>query len=276
MSTTNVTCSSSSATHKIRVIRSASTPPVRMPTTNDSGGSHQARSLRSSADSVMSFETQASSIATQALPALQHKGLPDELDRLSPLLEDDPKSFDLVAPNESEMRRGFNLETRSEQLFSREHLEAIFNDTPSLLRFTAFLSFARPASVPILIYYLDALKAMRAINYANAVAEALDPIEGLDFTETAARPTFNTVLEDKANKAFEILVREDLPAFITHVYIQLVSVSIQKRVTGTLPPMLREASEGLAEVFCLSDPSRTDNPIIFASEGMLTYDLNVV
>jgi hypothetical protein len=236
-----------------------------MPTTNDSGGSHQARSLRSSADSVMSFETQASSIATQALPALQHKGLPDELDRLSPLLEDDPKSFDLVAPNESEMRRGFNLETRSEQLFSREHLEAIFNDTPSLLRFTAFLSFARPASVPILIYYLDALKAMRAINYANAVAEALDPIEGLDFTETAARPTFNTVLEDKANKAF-----------ITHVYIQLVSVSIQKRVTGTLPPMLREASEGLAEVFCLSDPSRTDNPIIFASEGMLTYDLNVV
>jgi hypothetical protein len=238
-----------------------------MPTTNDSGGSHHARSLRSSADSVMSFETQASSIATQALPPLQQKGPIDEYDRLSPLLEDDPKSFDLVAPQESESK-GFNLETRSEQLFSREHLEAIFNDTPSLLRFTAFLSLARPASVPILIYYLDALKAMRAISYANAVAEALDPIEGLEFTDTAARPTINAVLEDKARQAFDLLVREDLPAFITHVYIQLVSVSIQKRVTGNLPPMLREASEGLAEVFCVSDPSRTDNPIIFASEGM--------
>jgi hypothetical protein len=235
--------------------------------TIDSIGSQHARSIRSSADSVMSFETQASSIATQALPALQQKGPIDEFDRLSPLLEDDPKSFDLVAPNESDMRRGFDLETRSEQLFSRGHLEAIFNDTSSFLRFTAFLSMARPASVPILIYYLDALKAMRAISYANAVAEALEPIQGLEFTDTAARPTVNAVLEEKARQAFDILVREDLPAFITHVFIQVVSVSIQKRVTGSLPPMLREASEGLAEVFCLSDPSRTDNPIIFASEG---------
>lgn len=37
---------------------------------------------------------------------------------------------------------------------------------------------------------------------------------------------------------------------------------------GTLAPHLREASEGLAEVFCLTDPSRPDNPIVFASEGM--------
>lgn len=35
---------------------------------------------------------------------------------------------------------------------------------------------------------------------------------------------------------------------------------------GTLPPHLREQSEGLAEVFCLTDPSRSDNPIVFASE----------
>lgn len=265
---TDMPYSSSSWIQKSRANRTSSTPTVAMPVTNESGASHYAQSPQSSADSVMSFETQASSIATQALPALQYKGPTDESDRLSPLLEDDPKSFDLVAPNEADMGRGYSLETRSEQLFSKQHLEAIFNDTHSLLRFTAFLSLARPASVPILIYYLDALKAMRAISYANAVAEALDPIEGLDFTDTAARPTVNAVLEEKARQAFDILVREDLPAFITHVFIQLVSVSIQKRVTGTLPPLLREASEGLAEVFCLSDPSRTDNPIIFASEGM--------
>lgn len=120
----------------------------------------------------------------------------------------------------------------------------------------------------MLIYYLDALKAVRAIQYANAVAEALDPIDGHEFTETGARPTLNAVLEDKAEQAFDVLVRDELPAFITHVYVQLVSVSIQKRVTGNLPPMLRDASEGLAEVFCVSDPSRTDNPIIFASEGI--------
>lgn len=215
----------------------------------------------------MSYDSTAPSIATQSLAPLQEKANGDDGDRLSPLLEDDPKSFDLVcAPIENE-RRLFSLEARSDQLFSKEHLEAIFQDTASLLRFTSFLSVARPKSVPVLIYYLDALKALRAINYANAVAEALEPIDGLDFTETPARPTVNAVLEEKANQAFAVLVRDDLPAFITHIFIQTVSVSISKRVTGNLPPLLREASEGLAEVFCLTDPSRTDNPIIFASEG---------
>jgi hypothetical protein len=200
---------------------------------------------------------------------LQQKGQADDVDRLSPLLEDDPKSFDLVAPNETDPdKTGFSLEARSDELFSKEHLEAIFHDTPSLLRFTAFLSMARPTSIPILIYYLDAQKAIRAINYANAVAEALEPIEAHSFTENPARPTVNAILEEKARQAFDVLVREDLPAFITHVWIQVVSVSIQKRITGNLPPLLREASEGLAEVFCLTDPSRADNPIIFASEGM--------
>lgn len=223
--------------------------------------------LRSSSDSVHSYESTAPSFATQNLPPLQEKGnLEDE--RLSPLLEDDPKSFDLIsAPSDGE-RSLFSLETQSEKLFSKEHLEAIFQDTASLLRFTSFLSIARPQSVPILIYYLDALKALRAINYANAVAEALEPISNHPFTENLARPTVNAVLEEKASRAFDLLVRDDLPAFITHIFIQTVSVSISKRVTGSLPPLLREASEGLAEVFCLTDPSRADNPIIFASEGV--------
>jgi hypothetical protein len=222
--------------------------------------------LRSSADSVISYESSAPSIATQALPPLQQKGNTDEDDRLSPLLEDDPRSWDLVAPAETAHKQ-YSLEYESEQLFSREHLQAIFSDTPSLLRFSSFLSKARPKSVPILIYYLDALKALRAINYANAIAEALDPIEGLEFTHSHARSTVNAPLEEKAKQAFDTLVRDDLPAYITHVFTQVVSVSINKRITGNMPPMLREASEGLAEVFCLTDPSRTDNPIIFASEG---------
>ena len=236
-----------------------------MPGTPDSNSRAGARS---SADSVISYETSASSVNTQSLSPLQHKGPLDEVYRLSPLLEDDPKSFDLVAPTQAAGGQVFSLELQSEKMFSREHLEAIFEDTASLLRFTSFLSQARPKSVPVLIYYLDAIKALRAINYANAVAEALDPLEGHEFTENPARPTINAILEDKARAAFDTLVRDDLPAFITHAFIQVVTVSITKRVTGNLPPLLREASEGLAEVFCLTDPSRSDNPIIFASEGM--------
>lgn len=202
-----------------------------------------------------------------SLPPLQQKGVDD--DQLRPLDDEelDPGSFDLVAPAEATGVRQYSLETRSEQLFSTEHLQTIFGDPSLLLRFTAFLGTHRTASIPILIYYLDAIKALKAISYSNAIADALDPIDGFDFTKTTANRTINADLEEKSKQAFSVLVREDLPAFVTHTYIQTVSLSIQRRITGTLPSSLREASEGLAEVFCLTDPSRPDNPIVFASEG---------
>ena len=217
------------------------------------------------------YETQATSLE---LPALQAHSTLDRSDPMEPLTGDPAGSFDLVAPAE-EGRQAFSLEARSEQLFSRAHLEIIFANPSSLLRFTAFLSTHRPQSVPILIYYLDALKALKAIRYANAIAEALSPIPNYDFTSELANPTTNRELENKAASAFTVLTHEDLPAFITHVYVQVVSQSISRRITGTLAPHLREASEGLAEVFCLTDPSRPDNPIVFASEGMPARMLSI-
>ena len=149
------------------------------------------------------------------------------------------------------------LLTENFQLFSTEHLQTIFNNPSLLLRFTGFLSSNRTSSLPILIYYLDATKALKAISYSNAIAEALDPIEGMPFTNRIAKSTINTDLEEKARHAFDVLVREDLPAYITHTYIQTVSLSIQRKITGTLPAHLREASEGLAEVFCLTGTSKS-------------------
>jgi hypothetical protein len=218
-----------------------------------------------SGETRQSEETRATS---PTLAPLQARGPGEDLAELEPLENDDPASFDLVAPPRGE-EPGFSLEARSQQLFSRAHLEKIFADPSLLLRFTSFLSVYRPQSVPILIYYLDALKALKAIAYANAIAEALDPIPGHDFTSHKAKPTANADLEEKASKAFDALVNEDLPAYITHVYVQTASVSISKKVQGSLAPHLREASEGLAEVFCLTDPSRHDNPIVFVSEGAI-------
>ena len=213
------------------------------------------------------YETQATSVE---LPALQAQSALDKSDLMEPLTGDPAGSFDLVAPV-AEGRQAFSLEARSEQLFSRAHLEIIFANPSSLLRFTAFLSTHRPQSVPVLIYYLDALKALKAIRYANAIAEALSPIPSHNFTADLASPTTNRELESKAASAFTVLTHEDLPAFITHVFVQVVSQSISQRITGTLAPHLREASEGLAEVFCLTDPSRPDNPIVFASEGLFVH-----
>ena len=211
------------------------------------------------------YETQATSLE---LPALQVQSAVQESDPMEPLSGDPVGSYDLVAPVEQD-HQAFSLEARSEQLFSRKHLEIIFSDPSTLLRFTAFLSTHRPQSVPILIYYLDALKALKAIKYANAIAEALSPISGYEFTAHLAQTTSNCELENKAASAFAVLTQQDLPAYITQMYVQIVSLSISQRITGTLAPHLRDASEGLAEVFCLTDPSRPDNPIVFASEGAL-------
>ncbi|KAH0292772.1 hypothetical protein KCU62_g1770, partial [Aureobasidium sp. EXF-3399] len=201
------------------------------------------------------------------LPPLQAPGpVDDEVDRLQPLLEDDPANFDLIAAPQEEVNDTYRLDEHAEQLLSREHLEAVFADRKTLLKFTGFLNSHRPQSIPVLVFYMDALKALRAIKYANAVSRALHPVSGLDFTSTPPQITQNDELQKKADQAFDLLVREDLPAYVTWTWISIVSTSIQRRITGTLAPHLREASEGLAEVFCLTDPSRKDNPIVFASE----------
>ncbi|KAI4193963.1 MAG: hypothetical protein LQ350_008046 [Teloschistes chrysophthalmus] len=230
----------------------------------------------SDSSSIGSYE--ARNHIARELPPLQAQSALDEYDQMRPLSGDLLGSFDLVAPPDVS-HQPFSLETRTGQLFSREHLGIVFSNPTLLLRFTAFLSTHRPPSVPVLIYYLDALKALKAIKYSNAVAEALSPIRGHDFTTIPVRPTLNPVLEDKAAKAFDALVEDDLPAYVTHLYIQIVSLSISQRITGTLAPHLREASEGLAECFVITDVNRPDNPIVFASEEFnrtTQYGMNYV
>jgi hypothetical protein len=211
----------------------------------------------------MSAETDHSSY--QGLVPLQARSLLEEHDRLQPVLEDDPASFDLVSPAGNDSK-GFYLERRSEEMLSGAHLEEIFADPSTMLKFTRFLSQHRPQSIPLLIYYLDSMKSIKAIKYANAIAESLSPIQGLEFTDNAVDKTANVALEKRAKEAFDAIAQDDLPAYVAHVFIQVVNISLRCRVTGTMPAHLRDASEGLAEVFCLSDPSRKDCPIVFASE----------
>jgi hypothetical protein len=215
--------------------------------------------------SVESTKSSATDPSVHALPPLQAKSWADDFDRLDPVLEDDPRSFELVSPPPQDVK-GFSVERRAEEMFSRAHLAEIFADPSSMLRFTSFLSNRRPNSIPLLIYYLDAVKSLKAIKYANSIVRSLAPIDGHAFTNTAIENTTNAALEARAQEAFDALVNEDLPAYISDVFMQVVNLSLRRRVTGTMPAHLRDASEGLAEVFCLTDPSRKDNPIVFASE----------
>ncbi|KAF2665602.1 hypothetical protein BT63DRAFT_459184 [Microthyrium microscopicum] len=218
-----------------------------------------------SVNSAISTET-ATSVHGWGLAPLQASSVLDETEKLDPVLEDDPASYDLVSPPSMDSRKQFSIEERMEEMFSKEHLQEIFSDPSSMLKFTTFLTHHRPQSIPLLIYYLDALKSIKAVQYANAIAESLTPIDDMAFTRTNVSKTANESLETRAQQAFDALLREDLPAFIAQVFIKVVDASVRQRVTCSLPDHLRDASEGLAEVFCLTDPSRQDNPIVFASE----------
>ncbi len=237
--------------------RSPSTAPLSI----------MSRSQKSYANSSSSSSAPAN---TGSLPALQTKGT-SEHDGLEPLLEEeiDPASFDLVVPAHGLAPR-YSLEARSELLFSVDHLRVIFENPMLLQKFAHFLYASRPDSVPLLKYYLDSLKALKAISYANAITASLASIQGLGFSAGPVAKTVNESLTAKAGHAFEVLAREELPAYITHTWIRIVSVTIKRRIADTLPVHLKDLSEGLAEVFCLTDPSRPDNPIVFASEGAMT------
>ena len=215
--------------------------------------------------SLHSDDTQDTAPTNTSIAPLQDIASVQDKQNYHPVQIDDPRSFDLVEPGVAQ-ERTYSLEARVDLLLSKEHLKAIFADAKLFLKFTTFLSKHRPNSIPLLIYYLDTTKALKAIEYSNAILDGLGAVSFADFTNVAPKHTTNASLEEKADRAFTILTQEDLPAYITHVFVDIISTSIRSKITGTMAPQLREASEGLAEVFCMSDMSKPDNPIVFSSE----------
>lgn len=179
---------------------------------------------------------------------------------------DPGQSFDLRPPPPN---KGIKLlDTLADRMFSGEHLNTILRDPAFFLRFTAFLNRYKPHSAPVLVRYLETQKAIKAVEYANAVAYSIKPLPG----DAPGHPpcqaaSVDVRFESKAKRAFDQLVTEALPMYITHTLVKTVTEYMVREITGTTMPVTRELVGGLAEVFCLSDPSLPDNPIVYASEG---------
>ncbi|KAF3760246.1 hypothetical protein M406DRAFT_12285, partial [Cryphonectria parasitica EP155] len=177
----------------------------------------------------------------------------------------DSGSFELVIP--APVIPAYSLEHRSELLFSVEHLRVIFSDPIFLGRFTTFVNVYRPHSIPLLHYTLDALKATRAMDWMNGIITRNLRLSEHDVAlRSTPERTVNDSLRQTTEAALEILARDELPAYTTYVWMVIVEASMKKRIRGTMSADLQEMSEGLAEVYCISDPARADNPIVFASE----------
>ncbi|KAJ5371971.1 PAS-associated C-terminal [Penicillium concentricum] len=202
------------------------------------------------------------------LPVLQQKNPNEGSEQFNPIIEENEESsFDLVAPYEGEVAPLHTLEQQADLMFCSNHMLAILSNPRYLARFREFLAQERPGSLSTLTYYLNASKSLKAIEYANALVRlAVDvPTSGIETAEHPVGPTVNLALEQRVQAALDALTAEELPAFITSTCINITGKVVEERVRGTLPDKFQGTADALAEVFCLTDPSRPDNPIIFAS-----------
>ncbi|KAJ5595889.1 PAS-associated C-terminal [Penicillium hetheringtonii] len=214
-----------------------------------------------------SLKTQRRNFTLNELPLLQATNPNDGSEQFNPVKEEDGDTFDLVAPYEGDAAPLHTLERQADTMFSSEHMLTILKNPRYLARFRDFLVSERPKSIPTLTYYLNACKALNAIRYANALVRlSVDvPTAGIEPAEQPIGATTNAALEARVDDALNALTAEELPAFITATCINITSKVVEERVRGTLPDKFHGTSDALAEVFCLTDPSRPDNPIIFAS-----------
>lgn len=179
----------------------------------------------------------------------------------------DADDFDLNPP--APRSKPPSIETLAELLFSADHLNALVHHPPQLIKFSAFLQRYLPHVYPLLSQYLETQKAIKAVEYANAVAEGLKPKATGEDTSTDMR-TFAARLDEEfekiSNASFDALVGDALPRFVSYTLVKIVSECLTNEITGRSTPVMRDLVGGLSEVFCLTDPNQEDNPIIYASE----------
>ena len=175
---------------------------------------------------------------------------------------DDAHSYDLLPllPTARHPRAADGPEALARRVFGEVHLRTILTNPVLLSNFADFLARRETDGIRILVYYLDTQKAIKALAYASAI------ISGLEDGATVG-VVANANLEGRSAIAFSALL-EEMAAYVTSRMVDVVSHNVVRKITGELRPELAEAVDGLGECFCLSDPHRRDNPLIFLSSGV--------
>ncbi|KIW06633.1 uncharacterized protein PV09_02345 [Verruconis gallopava] len=177
---------------------------------------------------------------------------------------EDGRNFDLQPPR---VVNHIDAAAISKKLFSAEHLQLILLDRAFYARFASFLQKYKPEYFPILARYQATQKAKAAVDYANAIAQGLPYLSrdsvGGNLTPAAM---FNETFQSRSSSAENLLVEHALPAFITYRLVNMVTECLVKEITGQNIPLMQDMVRNIAEVYCLTDPSQPDNPIIYASE----------
>ncbi|TVY13169.1 Phototropin-2 [Lachnellula arida] len=177
---------------------------------------------------------------------------------------DDNDDFDLRPPT---LSKSTPVDDLSKSVFSAGHLDTILHNRELFSRFVVFLNRYRPQIAPVLIKYLETQKAMKAVDYANAVAESIadpDKLESEEKTTPAAE--VNALFKGMGQGAFDKLLSEALPAYITFNLVKVTTEIMINEITSMKTPVMEGLTSGLSETFCFVDPNQHDSPIIYASE----------
>ncbi|KAI5205360.1 hypothetical protein E4T39_03070 [Aureobasidium subglaciale] len=162
-----------------------------------------------------------------------------------------------------------NMEHLAIRYFSVDHLDVILHDYQLSSRFRRFLTQYKPYTIPALESYIDSQKAVAAIEYANSLADNLPSQTG---HASKAAVVVDKSFQERSQLVVQELVDDALPAYLTHRLVQTVTDSLVKEITGNNSPVMRDLIPALAEVYCITDPSIPDNPIVYASEAF--YDIS--
>lgn len=179
----------------------------------------------------------------------------------------DALDFDLHPP--PPRPKSLSVETLSESLFGAGHLNVLLRHPQYLTQFTSFVAKYRPDYHSTLLRYLETQKAIKAVEYANAVAQGIvlsTNDTNNSNTQASSAATLDPAFEESSNAAFRAMVDSTLPMYITYSLVKVTTECLINEITGGQTPLMRGLVGGLSEVFCLTDPKQEDNPIIYASE----------
>lgn len=197
-----------------------------------------------------------------------------ETDTEAKLISDTSEALDFDLRPPPPRSKPPSVESLSETLFSEGHLNVLLHHPVYLARLTSFLAKYQPHSLTILLRFLETRKAIKAVEYANAVAEGIEPVPAVDDSSSfgpSTAATVNKAFEESNAAAFRFLADTALPAYITYNLVKMVSDCLIDEITGRNTPLLGDLVRGLSEVFCLTDPKQKDNPIIYASSEFYRF-----
>ena len=158
------------------------------------------------------------------------------------------------------------LEVVDGLLFSSQHLKLILGDRRLSPEFRTFIKARTPQTVPVFARYINLLKALRSIEYAEAIVKGLEAADEKAFATEIGSVAMPWVIQDKIDSVLVNLVDNELRSFIADIYARIAESALSDRVMGKDNTEAPDIADGLAEVFVLSDPVRPDNPIVFTSD----------